>query len=62
MIKFQAKRFELNFLSKLSDLKSNSMLNQGHLNPDLNNAGQGSFSSIGLSEDGSPKKKTSVSF
>ena len=40
MIKLQSKRFELNFLLKLSDLKSNSMLTLGYLNPDLNNLGQ----------------------
>ena len=40
MIKLQSERFELNFLLKLSDLKSNSMLTLGYLNPDLNNMGQ----------------------
>ena len=40
MIKLQSKRFELNFLLKLSDLKSNSMLTLGYLNPDLTNLGQ----------------------
>ena len=40
MIKLQSKRFEPNFLLKLSDLKSNSMLTLGYLNPDLNNLGQ----------------------
>ena len=40
MIKLQSKRFEPNFLLKLSDLKSNSMLTLGYLDPDLNNLGQ----------------------
>ena len=40
MIKSQAKRFELNFLLKLSDLKSNFTLTLGYLNPALNNPGQ----------------------
>ena len=40
MIKLQAKRFELNFLLKLSELTSNYMLTLGYLNPDLNNLGQ----------------------
>ena len=40
MIKLQAKRFELNFLFKLSELTSNYMLTLGYLNPDLNNLGQ----------------------
>ena len=40
MIKLLSKRIELNFLLKLSDLKSNSMLTLGYLNPDLNNLGQ----------------------
>ena len=39
MIKLQAKRFEVNFLLKLSDLKSNFMLTLGYLNTDLNNLG-----------------------
>ena len=39
MIKSQAKRFELNFLLKLSDLKSNFTLTLGYLNPALNNPG-----------------------
>ena len=39
MIKSQAKRFELNFLLKLSDLKSNLTLTLGYLNPALNNPG-----------------------
>ena len=42
MIKSQAKRFELNFLLKLSDLKSNFTLTLGYLNPALNNPGQDS--------------------
>ena len=37
MIKLQAKIFELNFLSKFSDLKSNFTLTLGYLNPALNN-------------------------
>ena len=40
MIKLQAKRFDLNFLLKLSDLKSNSTLTLGYLNPALDNPGQ----------------------
>ena len=40
MIKLEAKRFELNFLLKLSDLKSNFTLTLGYLNPALNNPGQ----------------------
>ena len=40
MIKLQAKRFELNFLLKLSDLKSNFTLTLDYLNPALNNPGQ----------------------
>ena len=36
MIKLQEKRFELNFLFKLSDLKSNFTLTPGYLNPALN--------------------------
>ena len=40
MIKLQAKIFELNFLSKFSDLKSNFTLTLGYLNPPLNNRGQ----------------------
>ena len=40
MIKLQAKRFELNFLLKFSDLKSNFTLTLGYLNPALNNRGQ----------------------
>ena len=40
MIKLQAKIFELNFLSKFSDLKSNFTLTLGYLNPPLNNQGQ----------------------
>ena len=39
MIKLQAKRFELNFLLKFSDLKSNFTLTLGYLNPALNNWG-----------------------
>ena len=39
MIKLQEKRFELNFLFKLSDLKSNFTLTPGYLNPALNNPG-----------------------
>ena len=39
MIKSQAKIFELNFLLKLSDLKSNFTLTLGYLNPALNNPG-----------------------
>ena len=38
MIKLQAKRFELNFLLKLSDLKSNFTLTLGY-DPALNNPG-----------------------
>ena len=37
MIKLQAKRFEPNFLLKLSDLKSNFTLTLVCLNPALNN-------------------------
>ena len=37
MIKLEAKRFELNFLLKLSDLKSNLTLTLSYLNPALNN-------------------------
>ena len=40
MIKSQAKRFELNFLLKFSDLKSNFTLILGYLNTALNNQGQ----------------------
>ena len=40
MMKLQAKMFELNFLLKLSDLKSNFTLTLGYLNPALNNPGQ----------------------
>ena len=40
MMKLQAKIFELNFLLKLSDLKSNFTLTLGYLNPALNNPGQ----------------------
>ena len=40
MIKLQAKRFDLNFLLKLSDLKSNSTLALGYLNLALDNPGQ----------------------
>ena len=40
MIKLQAKRFELNFLLKFSDLKSNFTLTLGYLNSALNNWGQ----------------------
>ena len=40
MIKLEAKRFELNFLLKLSDLKSNLTLTLSYLNPALNNPGQ----------------------
>ena len=39
MIKLQAKIFELNFLSKFSDLKSNFTLTLGYFNPPLNNRG-----------------------
>ena len=39
MIKLQAKRFELNFLLKLSDLQSNVTLTLGYLYPALNNLG-----------------------
>ena len=39
MIKLQAKRFDLNFLLKFSDLKSNFTLSLGYLNPVLNNRG-----------------------
>ena len=39
MIKLEAKRFELNFLLKLSDLKSNFTLTLGYLNPALNHPG-----------------------
>ena len=39
MIKLEAKRFELNFLLKLSDLKSNLSLALSYLNPALNNPG-----------------------
>ena len=39
MIKLEAKRFELNFLLKLSDLKSNLTLTLSYLNPALNNPG-----------------------
>ena len=39
MIKLQTKRFEVNFLLKLSDLKSNFTLTLGYLNPALNNPG-----------------------
>ena len=39
MIKLQAKRFELNFLLKFSDLKSNFTLTLDYLNPALNNQG-----------------------
>ena len=39
MIKLQEKRFELNFLFKLSDLKSNFALTPGYLNPALNKSG-----------------------
>ena len=39
MIKLEAKRFELNFLLKLSDLKSNLTLTPSYLNPALNNPG-----------------------
>ena len=39
MIKLQEKRFELNFLFKLSDLKSNFTLTLGYLNPALNKPG-----------------------
>ena len=39
MIKLQAKRFEVNFLLKFSDLKSNFTLTLGYLNPALNNWG-----------------------
>ena len=46
MIKSQAKRFELNFLLKLSDLKSNFTLTLGYLNPALNNPGQQLFSEV----------------
>ena len=49
MIKLQAKRFELNFLWKLTDLTSDSTLTLGYLNPALNNSaliGLFSFSSI----------------
>ena len=42
MIKSQAKRFELNFLLKFSDLKSNFTLTLDYLNPALNNPGQDS--------------------
>ena len=41
MIKLQAKRFELNFLLKFSDLKSNFTLTLGYRNPALNNRGLG---------------------
>ena len=40
MIKLEAKRFELNFLLKLSDLKSNLTLTLSYLNPALNNPAQ----------------------
>ena len=39
MIKLQEKRFELNFLFKLSDLKSNFTLTPGYLNLALNKPG-----------------------
>ena len=39
MIKLQAKRFELNFLLTLSDLKSNFTLTLAYLNPAFNNLG-----------------------
>ena len=39
MIKLQEKRFELNFLFKLSDLKSNFTLTPSYLNPALNKPG-----------------------
>ena len=56
MMKLQAKRFKLNFLLKLSDLKSNFALNLGYLYPTLNNSSQVN-ESIGLyvcSSDGRP--------
>ena len=56
MMKLQAKRFKLNFLLKLSDLKSNFALNLGYLYPALNNSSQVN-ESIGLyvcSSDGRP--------
>ena len=39
MIQLQAKRFELYFLLKLSDLQSNVTLTLGYLYPALNNLG-----------------------
>ena len=39
MIKLQEKRFKLNFLFRLSDLKSNFTLTLGYLNPALNKPG-----------------------
>ena len=38
IIKFETKRIEMNFLLKLSDLKSNFTLTLGYLNSALNNA------------------------
>ena len=49
MIKLQAKRFELNFLLKFSDLKSNFTLTPGYLNPALNNRGQFPNSAVNTS-------------
>ena len=56
MIKLQAKRFELNFLLKLSDLKSNFAQTLGYLYPALNNPGQvnESISLYVCSSDGRP--------
>ena len=52
MIKLEAKRFELNFLLKLSDLKSNLSLALSYLNPALNNPGLDSRSGgLGSSPD-----------
>ena len=42
MIKLQAKRFELNFLLRLSDLESNFTLTLGYLYPALKNPNQDS--------------------
>ena len=57
MIKLQAKRFDLNFLLKFSDLKSNFTLTLGYLNPVLNNRDLGSIRGDAWNEMGEDESK-----
>ena len=62
MIKLQAKRFDLNFLLKFSDLKSNFTLTLGYLNPVLNNRGLVCKSIISLPGDTCPAQIAPLDF